>query len=109
MPKILRDQISVHIIQSRDHILNTYSEKISNYAEAKFARNEIDTILNARVKEVRDGAVVYTHKNAEGKTVEEVVNSGFTLWSTGIGEFVFHLGSGAELTLRCSDRSEGVV
>lgn len=33
MPKILRDQISVHIIQSRDHILNTYSETISKYAE----------------------------------------------------------------------------
>lgn len=33
MPKILRDQISVHIIQSRDHILNTYAETISNYAE----------------------------------------------------------------------------
>ncbi|KAK4692762.1 NADH:quinone reductase (non-electrogenic), partial [Phenoliferia sp. Uapishka_3] len=84
MPKILRDQISVHIIQSRDHILNTYSEKISEYAEKKFARNDIDTILNARVKRVTDDTVVYTHKDAEGKTVEETVQSGFTLWSTGI-------------------------
>ncbi|KAL8277059.1 hypothetical protein RQP46_010593 [Phenoliferia psychrophenolica] len=84
MPKILRDQISVHIIQSRDHILNTYSQKISEYAEQKFARNDIDTILNARVKEVRDGSVVYTHKDENGKTVEETLESGFTLWSTGI-------------------------
>lgn len=35
MPKILRDEISVHIIQSRDHILNTYSQKISEYAEVR--------------------------------------------------------------------------
>lgn len=35
MPQILRDQISVHIIQSRDHILNTYSETISKYAEVR--------------------------------------------------------------------------
>lgn len=33
MPKVLSEDISVHIIQSRDHILNTYSEKISEYAE----------------------------------------------------------------------------
>ena len=31
-PKLLRKEISVHVIQSRDHILNTYSEKISEYA-----------------------------------------------------------------------------
>lgn len=33
MPKILRQKINVHIIQSRSHILNGYSEKISEYAE----------------------------------------------------------------------------
>lgn len=33
MPHYLREEIKVHIIQSRDHILNTYAEKISNYAE----------------------------------------------------------------------------
>lgn len=36
MPKILRDEIKVNIIQSRDHILNTYAEKISEYAEVSF-------------------------------------------------------------------------
>ena len=35
MPKLLRDEIKVHIIQSRDHILNTYAEKISEYAEVR--------------------------------------------------------------------------
>jgi NADH dehydrogenase len=32
-PKILRNEISVHIIQSRTHILNTYDEALSKYAE----------------------------------------------------------------------------
>ncbi|KAI5481020.1 NADH-ubiquinone oxidoreductase 64 kDa subunit [Pseudohyphozyma bogoriensis] len=84
MPKLLRDEIKVSIIQSRDHILNTYSEKISEYAEKKFARNEIDMILNARVKSVSPTEVAYTQKDADGKTITKTVNSGFTLWSTGI-------------------------
>ncbi|SCV67352.1 BQ2448_5998 [Microbotryum intermedium] len=84
MPKILRDQVSVHIIQSRDHILNTYAETISQFAEAKFSRDEIDTILNARVKEVRPDQVIYTTKGPDGKLIEHSVKSGFTLWSTGI-------------------------
>ncbi|GAA5971253.1 hypothetical protein JCM11641_008283 [Rhodosporidiobolus odoratus] len=85
MPKLLRDQIQVHIIQSRDHILNTYAEQISQYAEERFRRNEIDMILNARVKEVTPDKVVYTVKDpASGKTSEFDLDSGFTLWSTGI-------------------------
>ncbi|SGY90194.1 BQ5605_C039g11792 [Microbotryum silenes-dioicae] len=84
MPKILRDQVSVHIIQSRDHILNTYAETISQFAEAKFSRDEIDTILNARVKEVKPDRVIYTTKGPDGKLSEHSVKSGFTLWSTGI-------------------------
>lgn len=44
-------------------------------------------ILNARVKEVTPEKVVYTTKDPEtGKMSEHEVDSGFTLWSTGIGE-----------------------
>lgn len=32
-PKILRNEISVHVVQSRGHILNTYDEALSKYAE----------------------------------------------------------------------------
>jgi len=32
-PKLLKSEMSVKVIQSRDHILNTYSEKISQFAE----------------------------------------------------------------------------
>lgn len=47
-PKLLSNDIRVHVVQSRDHILNTYSEKISEYAEARFARNNVNLVTNAR-------------------------------------------------------------
>ncbi|PWN48839.1 putative NADH dehydrogenase, 64 kd subunit, mitochondrial [Violaceomyces palustris] len=84
-PKILRAEAKVHLVQSREHILNTYSEKISEYAEAKFARDEVDVITNARVKRVEPDKVVYTVRDkSTGETKEFEIPSGFTLWSTGI-------------------------
>ncbi len=47
-PKILKNEVSVHVVQSRDHILNTYAEKISQYAEKRFARSDINVVVNAR-------------------------------------------------------------
>lgn len=35
-PRILRNEISVHIVQSRSHILNTYDEALSKFAEVRF-------------------------------------------------------------------------
>lgn len=35
-PRIVRNEISVHIIQSRSHILNTYDEALSKYAEVRY-------------------------------------------------------------------------
>ena len=35
-PRILRNEISVHVIQSRSHILNSYDETLSKYAEVCF-------------------------------------------------------------------------
>jgi NADH:ubiquinone reductase (H+-translocating) len=32
-PKVLRNEVSVHLIQSRGHILNTYDEALSRFAE----------------------------------------------------------------------------
>jgi len=83
-PKLLRQQAKVHVIQSRDHILNTYSEAISQYAESKFDRNGVHTILNARVKEVGKNHVTYTTKGKDGKVEEVTIPCGFALWSTGI-------------------------
>ncbi|KAF8338108.1 uncharacterized protein EI90DRAFT_3041655 [Cantharellus anzutake] len=84
-PKVVREQVSIHIIQSRDHILNAYSDAISKYAEAKFKRDGVNVIVNSRVKEVTNDRVTYSYEDANtGKVVEKSIPSNFVLWSTGI-------------------------
>jgi|AntAceMinimDraft_11_1070367.scaffolds.fasta_scaffold53078_1 NADH:ubiquinone reductase (non-electrogenic) len=44
MPRLypaLVGKITITLVQSPDHILNTYDERISKYAEEKFARDGI--------------------------------------------------------------------
>ncbi|KAH9966845.1 mitochondrial NADH dehydrogenase [Russula dissimulans] len=84
-PKICREEVSIHVIQSREHILNTYSEAISKFAELKFKREGVKLITSARVGEVRPDHVVYTTKDpGSGKIVEHTIPTNFVLWSTGI-------------------------
>ncbi|KAI0283089.1 nucleotide-binding domain-containing protein [Russula aff. rugulosa BPL654] len=84
-PKICREQVSIHVIQSREHILNTYSEAISKFAEDKFQRDGVGLITNARVGEVRPDHVVYTTKDPDtGAVVKHTIPTNFVLWSTGI-------------------------
>ncbi|KAI8454759.1 NADH dehydrogenase [Phakopsora pachyrhizi] len=82
-PKLLRSEVSIHLIQSRDHILNTYSEKISQYAENRFLKAEINTVLSnlTRVKEITPSSVTYTSKLDKR---EHTIPASFVLWSTGI-------------------------
>ncbi|KAH7343714.1 nucleotide-binding domain-containing protein [Rhizoctonia solani] len=82
-PKLLREEVSIHIIQSRDHILNTYSESISQYAEQKFNRDNVNVITNARVKAVHPDHVEYEQREPNGKVLYSIP-SNFVLWSTGI-------------------------
>ena len=82
-PRILRNEISVHIIQSRTHILNTYDEALSKYAEARFTRDDVDVLTNARVKEVQKDKVLFTQVE-DGKKVVKEIPMGFCLWSTGV-------------------------
>ncbi|KAG8722479.1 hypothetical protein FRC08_001534 [Ceratobasidium sp. 394] len=83
-PKLLREEVSIHIIQSRDHILNTYSESISNYAEEKFKRDDVNVVVNARVKAVYPDRVEYEQRGRDGKKTLYSIPSNFVLWSTGI-------------------------
>ncbi|KAJ6525745.1 hypothetical protein B0H19DRAFT_971188 [Mycena capillaripes] len=83
-PKICREEVSIHVIQSREHILNTYSEAISNYAESKFERDGVDLVTSARVGAITPEHVIYTVKNAAGETEQHTIPSNFVLWSTGI-------------------------
>ncbi|ETW86117.1 hypothetical protein HETIRDRAFT_471436 [Heterobasidion irregulare TC 32-1] len=84
-PKLCREEVSIHVIQSREHILNTYSEAISRYAEKKFQRDNVDLITSARVAEVHPTHVVYSVRDpSTGEVVKHEIPSNFVLWSTGI-------------------------
>ncbi|CAN8102525.1 unnamed protein product [Discula destructiva] len=88
-PKLLRNEISVHLIQSRGHILNTYDEAVSKYAEERFNRDGINVLVNSRVGEVRPDSIVFTQKNADGTSVTKELPMGFCLWSTGVAQTEF--------------------
>lgn len=101
-PKIVRNEISVHIIQSRSHILNTYDEALSQYAEVcfldvgvqlelvsnimqgRFTRDGIEVLTNARVKEVKNDRVLFSQVE-DGKEIVKEIPTAFCLWSTGVG------------------------
>lgn len=85
-PKILRNEISVHVIQSRGHILNTYDEALSKYAEARFAHDQVEILTNSRVQEVQPDRIIFSQKDEAGNTVTKELPMGFCLWSTGVGK-----------------------
>ncbi|KAK8081152.1 Pyridine nucleotide-disulfide oxidoreductase- FAD/NAD(P)-binding domain protein [Apiospora hydei] len=88
-PKLLRNEISVHIIQSRGHILNTYDEALSKYAEDRFSRDQVDVLTNSRVKEVQSDKIIFTQKGENGEDVTKELPMGFCLWSTGVAQAEF--------------------
>lgn len=95
-PKLCRNEVSIHVIQSREHILNTYSEAISKYAEDKFQRDGVELVTSARVREVHPDHVLYTTRDpGTGKVIEHTIPTNFVLWSTGIAmnPFTFRVSS----------------
>ncbi|KAK9484149.1 hypothetical protein V1527DRAFT_427913 [Lipomyces starkeyi] len=85
-PKVLRNLVSVHVVQSQGHILNTYDEKISTYAQERFKKDSIDVLTNARVSEVLEDRVVFTQKDEEGVIHTKELPYGLCLWSTGVAQ-----------------------
>jgi NADH:ubiquinone reductase (non-electrogenic) len=72
---------SITLIQSSDHILNTYDKKISEYTEQQFRREAINVKINSRVHEVKPNEIVIR----DTKTNEESrIPFGICVWSTGI-------------------------
>jgi NADH dehydrogenase len=88
-PRVLRSEISVHVIQSRSHILNTYDEALSKYAEGRFAHDSVDVLTNSRVKEVFPDRIQFTQKDDKGEVITKEIPMGFCLWSTGVSQTVF--------------------
>lgn len=88
-PQLLRNEISVHLIQSRGHILNTYDEAVSKYAEDRFLRDGINVLTNSRVVEVKKDSIVFTQKGKNGESITKELPMGFCLWSTGVSQTDF--------------------
>jgi NADH dehydrogenase len=84
-PRILRNEVSVHVIQSRGHILNTYDEALSVYAEKRFEHDHVEVLTNARVKEVQPDRIVFSQME-NGSPVTKELPMGFCLWSTGVAQ-----------------------
>lgn len=86
-PNILRQEISVHIIQSRSNILNTYDKAISDYAENQFQKDSIDVLTNSRVEKILPNEVIFNQLNQEtGETETKALPFGLCLWSTGVAQ-----------------------
>jgi NADH dehydrogenase len=88
-PRLLRNEIFVHVIQSRDHILNTYDEALSRFAEQHFAHNKVNVLANSRVKEVFSDRILFSQQGDDGETVTRKLPMGFCLWSTGVSQTEF--------------------
>lgn len=85
-PRLLRNEVSVHLIQSRGHILNTYDETLSKYAEARFARDQVQVLTNSRVREVTPDSIIFTQIGENGEVIVKELPTGFCLWSTGVSQ-----------------------
>ena len=77
---ISRSDVKITLIESLDHILNTYDKKISDYTEDAFKRQSIEILTNKKVVSIEEGKVVVVDGETE---VKEEIECGFCLWSTG--------------------------
>lgn len=76
----LKDHIAISVLQSGDHILNTFDGRISEYAEQKFSRDGIDVKIGSRVLAVTDEYISFKSKST-GELVQ--FPYGMIVWSTG--------------------------
>ncbi|KAH9613298.1 hypothetical protein KSS87_018557, partial [Heliosperma pusillum] len=97
-----KDLVKITVIQSGDHILNTFDERISMFAEKKFARDGIEVLTGCRVLSVSDDSITMNVK-ATGEVC--AVPYGMIVWSTGVGtrpvvkDFMEQIGQGRRRVL----------
>lgn len=76
----LEKAVSITVVQSGDHILNTFDGRISDYAEQKFSRDGVNVKMGSRVMEVNEDTIKFKLKS----TCELVdIPYGMIVWSTG--------------------------
>ncbi|KAL6140032.1 hypothetical protein ACLB2K_058333 [Fragaria x ananassa] len=79
---MVKDLVKITLIQSGDHILNMFDERISNFAETKFQRDGIDVQTGCRVVSVSDKEIKVKVKS-KGEVCS--VPHGMVVWATGVG------------------------
>jgi NADH dehydrogenase len=89
-PSLVKDYAKISLLQSGDHILNTFDKSISEYTEGKFKKRGIDVLLNCRVKKVFEKKLEYHDR---GDKQDKSIPFGLCIWSTGIApnEFLARL------------------
>ncbi|CAA0816192.1 External alternative NAD(P)H-ubiquinone oxidoreductase B1- mitochondrial [Striga hermonthica] len=98
----VKDLVHISVIQSGDHILNTYDERISSFAEQKFQRDGIEVLTGHRVLGVTD-RMIDMKKKSDGQNIS--MPHGMIVWSTGVGtrpvvkEFMENIGQGSRRVL----------
>jgi len=88
----------ITLVQSANHLLNTYDSKIIDFTEKQFGRAGIDTLINTRVIEVLPDKIVCMKKpdttgprdtknptEAPPKAEPLMIPYGVCIWATGVG------------------------
>ncbi|XP_020540105.1 external alternative NAD(P)H-ubiquinone oxidoreductase B1, mitochondrial isoform X2 [Jatropha curcas] len=78
---MVKDLVKITVIQSGDHILNMFDERISSFAEQKFQRDGIEVQTGCRVISVSDKEITMKVK-PKGEVCS--VPHGLVVWSTGV-------------------------
>ncbi|KAK2985937.1 hypothetical protein RJ640_008153, partial [Escallonia rubra] len=98
----VKDLVKITVIQSGDHILNMFDERISSFAEQKFQRDGIEVLTGCRVVSVSDKLV---HMKLKSTAEDMSISHGMVVWSTGVGtrpvvkDFMEHIGQGSRRVL----------
>jgi len=82
----LMPHVKISVVQSGDHVLNTFDSNISEFTEKHFLRHGIELLTNTRVVEVQDETVTITqsHPHSESPAEKKAIPYGVCVWSTGI-------------------------
>ncbi|XP_020099668.1 external alternative NAD(P)H-ubiquinone oxidoreductase B1, mitochondrial-like isoform X3 [Ananas comosus] len=77
----IQDLVKISVIQSGEHILTMFDQRIAEFAEAKFQRDGIDVRTGYRVVKISDNSITMKCKST-GETSEPY---GMAVWSAGVG------------------------
>lgn len=96
----------ITLIQSSDHLLNTYDEKISKFTEKHFASESINVLLDTRVVEVKEHSVVLFDKRTKS---QYEIPCGMVVWATGIAPTPITLNLISKLKEKGQNNSKAIV